>query len=226
MQVLPGIPFRRVAAFGMKITSSPRVPFPFNPETTMNDSINKQTVLLLNKNWQPIATKTPAQAFGMMAADAATALDTETMTPVKWEDWIGLPVHGDTPYAQTAHRKIRLPTVVVCLAYNKMPMHRPRLSNRNIHRRDGYVCQYTGRKLKPSEADVDHVTPRARGGRDTWDNLVTCDMQINRTKADKTAEEAGLKLLRKPSEPRAVPAFLRIANTYDIPEWRMFLPGA
>jgi len=190
----------------------------------MNDALNKQTVLLLNKNWQPIHTKTPAQAFGMMAADAATALDTETMTPVKWEDWISLPVRDDTPYVSTSHRKIRLPTVLVCLAYNRMPLHRPKLSNRNIHRRDGYVCQYTGRRLKPSEADVDHVTPRARGGGNTWDNMVTCAMELNRQKADLTAEEAGLKLLAQPTEPRPVPAFMRITNPYDIPEWRLFLP--
>lgn len=190
----------------------------------MTDTLHQQTVLVLNKNWQAIATKTPAQAFSMMAADAATALNTETMTPVRWDDWIQLPVEGDVPFVQTAHRRIRRPTVIVCLAYNKMPLHRPRLSNRNIHRRDGYICQYTGRQLKPSEADVDHVTPRARGGGNSWDNLVTCDMQINRVKADKTAQEAGLTLRRKPTEPRAIPAILRITNPHNIPEWRHFLP--
>lgn len=190
----------------------------------MTDTLHQQTVLVLNKSWQPIHTKTPAQAFGMMAADAATALETRTMTPVKWEDWVRLPVPEDAPYVRTAHRKIRRPTVIVCLAYAKMPLHRPRLSNRNIHRRDGYVCQYTGRRLKPSEADVDHVTPRSRGGGNTWENLVTCDLELNRIKADKTVREAGLQLLRRPREPRAVPAFLRISNPHGIADWAPFLP--
>ena len=57
----------------------------------MNDILNKSTVLVLNRHWQAIHVKTPAEAFCMMATDAATALDicaTATSCPTKWSDWL------------------------------------------------------------------------------------------------------------------------------------------
>ena len=62
----------------------------------MSDVLNKTTVLVLNRNWQAIAVKTPADAFSMMAAGNATALKIsafDDMTPVTWEDWMRLPVN-------------------------------------------------------------------------------------------------------------------------------------
>jgi hypothetical protein len=41
----------------------------------MNDVLNKSTVLVLNRNWQAIHVKTPAQAYCMLATDVATGLD-------------------------------------------------------------------------------------------------------------------------------------------------------
>ena len=61
----------------------------------MNDILNKAIVLVLNRNWQAINTTTPALAFGQMATDVATGLDIrgrDWMVPVKWSDWLDLPV--------------------------------------------------------------------------------------------------------------------------------------
>ena len=43
----------------------------------MNDILNKSTVLVLNRHWQAIHVKTPAEAFCMIATGAATALDVQ-----------------------------------------------------------------------------------------------------------------------------------------------------
>jgi len=57
-------------------------------------------VLVLNRHWQTIHMKTPAEAFCMIATGAATALDVPTgdhIMPVRWDDWLKLPVreHGN-----------------------------------------------------------------------------------------------------------------------------------
>ena len=52
-----------------------------------------------------------------------------------------------------------------------------------------------------SELNIDHVIPRSRGGRNTWDNLVTCSVDANSRKGGRTPEEAGMKLIRKPRKP-------------------------
>lgn len=66
-----------------------------------------------------------------------------------------------------------------------------------ILRRDGYRCQYCG---KPGST-IDHVHPQSRGGENTWWNLVAACFGCNNSKADRTPEEAGMKLLRTPFEP-------------------------
>ncbi|MFA5192246.1 MAG: HNH endonuclease, partial [Verrucomicrobiia bacterium] len=61
----------------------------------MNDVLNKATVLVLNRNWQAVNVRTPADAFCQMAINVATALDIEgrdSMRPVPWEEWLRLPI--------------------------------------------------------------------------------------------------------------------------------------
>jgi hypothetical protein len=112
----------------------------------MNDILNKTTVLVLNRNWQAIHVKTPAQAFCMMATDAATALDIEDnggMRPVKWAEWLALPVREGDNCVQTVHGPVRAPTVLVLANYARVPKRRPKFSAKNIWQRDGATCQYT-----------------------------------------------------------------------------------
>lgn len=61
-----------------------------------------------------------------------------------------------------------------------------------IHVRDHWTCQYCGRILSHSQATVDHVIPRSKGGRSTWNNLCTSCMSCNNRKGCRTPEEAGM----------------------------------
>lgn len=62
-------------------------------------------------------------------------------------------------------------------------------------------CQYTGKQVSQSKADIDHVIPRSRGGKNSWENMVVCSKELNRAKGNKTPKEAGLKLIKKPGKP-------------------------
>ncbi|HCN29163.1 MAG TPA: HNH endonuclease [Verrucomicrobiales bacterium] len=196
----------------------------------MSDVLNKTTVLVLNRNWQAVGVKTPAEAFGMMAAGNATALQIsgdDFMSPVRWEDWLRLPVRDDDNSIGTVHGPVRVPTVLVLARFDKVPKRRPKFCAKAIWERDGGVCQYTGRKLKPNEGNIDHVVPVSRGGKSTWDNCVLADKKVNSKKGSKLPDEAGLKLLRRPFAPREVPVTHLIRNTYKVQDWEMFLahPG-
>lgn len=192
----------------------------------MSDVLHKTTVLVLNRNWQAIDVKTPADAFCMMAAGTATALaiaDGGEMIPTKCDDWFVLPVRDSDNQVRTVHGPVRVPTVIVLAKYDKVPRRRPKLSGRGIWERDGGVCQYTGRKLSRDEGNIDHVVPRSRGGKTTWDNCVLADKRVNSRKADKMPDEAGLKLRRKPVMPKDMPSSFYIRNTYGVADWDMFL---
>lgn len=48
--------------------------------------------------------------------------------------------------------------------------------------RDGFCCQYCGRRAPDVALEVDHRTPRSRGGSNRADNLVTACFDCNRGK--------------------------------------------
>jgi len=197
----------------------------------MNDILNKTIVLVLNRNWQAINIRTPADAFCQLATNAATALDIElgenapapVLRPVSWDEWITLPVRDGDHAVRTARGAIRVPTVIVAVNFAKVPKKRPKLSAKNIRERDGNRCQYTGRLLHPDEGNLDHVVPRSRGGRDTWENLVWSAKEVNQRKADRLPHEAGLKLLSIPRAPKELPVSAMIRNAHGVAEWKLFL---
>jgi 5-methylcytosine-specific restriction endonuclease McrA len=197
----------------------------------MSGILNKNLVLVLNRNWQAINIRTPADAFCQMATNAATALDIElgddaraqALRPVKWDEWITLPVRDGDNGVQTIRGAIRVPTVIVAVNFAKVPKKRPKLCARTIRERDGNRCQYTGRLLAPDEGNLDHVLPRSRGGRDTWENLVWAAKEVNQRKADRLPHEAGLKLLTVPRAPKELPVSAMIRNAHGVAEWKLFL---
>lgn len=192
----------------------------------MSDILHKSVVLVLNRHWQAIDVKTPAEAFGMLSNGAATALDItagESMQPVDFSQWLTLDVRDGDWSIGTVRGPIRVPTVIVLARFDKVPKRRPKFCSRAIWERDGGVCQYTGRKLRPSEGNIDHIIPRSRGGKSSWDNCVLADKRVNSRKGNRTPEEVGLRLVRSPIAPREVPTSALIRNHFDVPEWRLFM---
>ena len=191
------------------------------------DHLRKETVLVLNRSWQAIHVKSPLEAMTMMYSDTATALDIrgeDYMVPLKWQDWVKLPVENESDdFIQTVRGNIKIPKVLVLCNYNKVPRKRPKFSPKAIWDRDEGMCQYTGRKLTPQEANIDHVIPRSRGGKTDWNNCVLTHKEVNSQKADRTPEEAGLKLIKKPQDPKELPSTFYIRNKHNVREWDLFL---
>jgi 5-methylcytosine-specific restriction endonuclease McrA len=188
-------------------------------------------VLVLNRNWQAINIRTPADAFCQMATNVATALDIElgddahaqALRPVTWDEWITLPIRDCDTAVRTPRGPIRVPTVIVAVNFAKVPKKRPKLCAKTIRERDGNRCQYTGQLLKPEEGSLDHVLPRSRGGADTWENLVWSSKDVNARKGNRLPHEAGLKLLSVPRAPKELPVTALIRNAHGVAEWNLFL---
>ena len=192
----------------------------------MSDILNKAIVLVLNRNWQAINVRTPAEAFCQMATNVATALEIEGeehMRPVIWDEWIRLPIRARDEFVRTVHGRIRVPTVIVAVNYARVPKKRPKFSARGIRERDANRCQYTGRLLKPEEGSIDHVVPRSRGGPDRWENCVWASKRVNTAKGNRLPHEAGLTLLKRPAAPPEVPVTVLLRNPHDVADWKRFL---
>ena len=192
----------------------------------MSDILNKTIVLVLNRNWQAINIRTPQEAFCQMATNVATALEIDGenhIRPVRWDEWITLPIRDGDNAVHTVRGAIRVPTVIVALNFARVPKKRPKLCAKTIRERDGHRCQYTGKLLRPDEGSLDHVLPRSRGGKDEWGNLVWSDKRVNSKKGNRLPHEAGLKLLTVPRAPKELPVTVLIRNTHGVAEWRLFL---
>ena len=206
-------------------------------------NVINQPVLCLNNLWQALNTKTVKEALISMLGGVdgnnppALAIDMnfrvdengsvdwdnpEYVQPVDWETWKNLPIRDYDLAIHTSNMTIRAPRVIIQPNYSKMPVVTPRPTKESIRNRDGGVCQYTGRQISWKDGNIDHVIPRTKGGKNTFENMVWCHKEINSKKGDKTPEQAGLKLIRKPKAPRAVPVSSTIQIAHH-PSWIHFL---
>ncbi len=180
--------------------------------------MRKRQILKLNANFFPLGTSTWEDVLVSIFSGSAHPLDiyyaekedgthdenvVEGFVVVKnWKDWCQLPIRSCDDYVHTTSGPVRLPSVVVCARFNKVIYKNVIFpTKQNIFKRDKYTCGYTGRKLQKHELSVDHILPQSRGGKNTWENLITCEKKTNTYKDNRTPEECGLKLLWKPVKP-------------------------
>lgn len=77
----------------------------------------------------------------------------------------------------------------------------PRFSRQNVYIRDGFRCQYCHDMGSLLTLTLDHLIPLARGGKTSWENIVTACKACNLRKGARTIEELGLRLMRLPERP-------------------------
>jgi len=124
-----------------------------------------------------------------------------------WQDAVKATLMGRVNTVAEYDRVIRSPNLemplpsVVSLKEYIRPADRPAFTRFNVFLRDRFTCQYSGQRLPAHELTFDHVIPRSRGGRTSWENVVTASGAYNLAKANRTPEEAGMQLLTKPRQP-------------------------
>ena len=107
--------------------------------------------------------------------------------------------------------------------YDRMPKKEVKFTRHNIFERDQNTCQYCGQVFDRSELNLDHVTPRDRGGPTTWENIVCSCIACNTRKSNRTPNEAGMNLVRKPKRPKWRP-FVQINFTlHRHDSWKHFV---
>ncbi|NTV01466.1 MAG: HNH endonuclease [Chlorobiaceae bacterium] len=105
----------------------------------------------------------------------------------------------------TVSEKFPLPSVVRLTVFVHIRFRAVSLNRKNIFLRDGFRCQYCGRKDVP--LTIDHVMPKSRGGEDTWENLITACRPCNTSKGNRTPAEAGMAPLKEPGSPSRITFF-------------------
>ena len=162
---------------------------------------NKKTVLMLDRNYYPIKAISWRRAMGKLYGDGLRA---EVLCG--YEDAIG-----------------EFDPAVIRLVNRMIPSHqmrrKPRLTRKAILARDGHTCQYCGRD-KRSTLTVDHVIPRSRGGKHTFENCTTACLSCNQDKADYLLEEWGVEIITIPTVP-ILDSHIGLLQAPN--EWKIFI---
>jgi 5-methylcytosine-specific restriction endonuclease McrA len=165
----------------------------------------KDRVLVLNQNYEPLNVCSWQRAVTLLCLGKAVALEYDSRI-----------LHSPTT-------QVRLPSVVRLATQVRRPLPELRISRRAILTRDKHTCRYCGKQSRT--LTIDHVVPRGRGGKDTWDNLVACCVRCNNVKGSLTPAEAGLMLEGQVGRPRFVPylSFPTFVTAINNEIWRDYL---
>jgi 5-methylcytosine-specific restriction endonuclease McrA len=181
--------------------------------------------LVLNKGWQPVAVQTVARALVKVWNETARIVDPANFEMYSWDDWSALKPAEDQPCIITAGRqRLRVPEVVVLTHFDDVPCHTVAFTRRNVFKRDRFTCQYCGRQPGSDELTIDHIKPRSQGGPLSWENCVLACIECNSRKADRTPEQAKMRLRKTPARPTWRPIYA--AHGVLIDSWTKFISEA
>jgi 5-methylcytosine-specific restriction endonuclease McrA len=141
--------------------------------------------------------------------------------------WIGK-VEVVEEYEREVHSPsfaMRLPAVVRLIKRIRRGKRKIKFSRHNIYLRDGGKCQYCSTSVALADSTFDHVTPRSKGGKTHWENIVIACQKCNLKKANRTPQQARMQLRKQPRQPKDIPyVIFKLRTTSTIPlEWRDYL---
>lgn len=179
-------------------------------------------VLVLNRSFLPIDTTTVKRAFCMVVSGVAKIVDKQYRM-FDFQSWAALSQSSSTDVIGLVNKAIRVPRVIILLAYDRLPKREIRFSRHNIFVRDKNRCQYCGLQKERSELNLDHVIPRSQGGKTSWENIVCSCLDCNRKKGGRRPEEAGMRLRTQPRKPKWKSTFLPAIKEVLYSSWLPFL---
>jgi 5-methylcytosine-specific restriction endonuclease McrA len=160
-----------------------------------------QRVLVLNATYEPLSVVSVQRAIVLLLKEKAEL------------------VEAAAERLHAARASLPVPLVIRLVYYVRIP-HPVMLAptRRSVTLRDNYTCQYCGSTPGRAQLTVDHIIPRSRGGQTAWENVVSACRSCNMRKGDRTPEEAGLMLRKRPGRPHYL-VFLLLAEAGPHDVW-------
>ena len=161
--------------------------------------------LVLNAGYEPLAVVSFKRALVLVMNEKATVIAADAEHPV-WG----------------SHGVWDRPSVIILRRYVRIPSGRSiPVSRRGVLRRDNSRCGYCA----GSATTIDHIMPRSRGGKDSWENLVACCLKCNNLKGVRTPQEMNWSLRMIPRPPHGTSWMVRGVER-ALPDWEEFLAPA
>ncbi len=194
------------------------------PNSTNLPVVLQRPTLVLNRNWQPINVATVARALILVWNDTAKIVDPVDYQLYDWSDWSRMTPQDGEPFVQAVRQRVRLPEVIALSRFDALPSQTVTFSRRNVFKRDRMTCQYCGKQPGSGELTIDHVLPRAQGGQSSWTNCVLACIDCNSKKANRTPQQARMKLRKEPVRPDWKPMYSE--RMQRVKSWEKFVSEA
>jgi 5-methylcytosine-specific restriction endonuclease McrA len=180
--------------------------------------LSNSLVLVLNRLWQPVNICSARRAIGLIYLGHARAVHRDADQNFFTHDlnsWVEFSTAEDCSGAEIVHTIstcFLLPTVIVLATFDKLPKKEVKFSRRNVFERDRFTCQYCGIRFDHQSLNIDHVVPRDKGGKNTWENVVCSCFPCNTRKGNRLPADIQMFPINEPKAPRWRP-FFSIAQT-------------
>lgn len=162
-------------------------------------------VLVLNATYEPLSVVSVKRAVVLLLKEKAELVET-AKAMLRAENF-----------------SIPRPLVIRLVYYVKIPRRVTLpVTRRGVLTRDQYTCQYCSATPPRKDLTMDHVLPRSRGGKTTWENVTTACQRCNGRKGNRTPAEANMKLLSEPKRPRYI-AIAALGNTEARQVWGKYM---
>ena len=166
-------------------------------------------VLTLAPNYEPIGTISWKKAVALVFLNKVVTLE-------EYEEEI-----------RSVNFSMKIPSVIVMKTGKSRKINSVRFSRRNIWLRDEGLCQYCNKSVNIHMFTIDHVHPKAAGGKTAWDNVVVSCYECNQKKGEKSLKDCNLKLKKPPRKPASLPFVNEIVGFYNEnylhPSWKFWL---
>jgi 5-methylcytosine-specific restriction endonuclease McrA len=111
-------------------------------------------------------------------------------------------IHTAEDTLRTVDRSLAKPLIVRLLKMvRSVYKKRVPFSYKNVMKRDKHICQYCG---SHEDLTIDHVIPKSRGGKNTFENCVTACRTCNHRKGNKLMNEVNMQLRKRPHAPSLI----------------------
>lgn len=143
------------------------------------NNIDGAQVLLLNASYEALKVISWKKAFELWFREKVEIVEEYSNIIIK-----------------TVKKAFNCPAVVRLKKYRKKKNKSKmvKFNRLNVYARDNFTCCYCGNQPGISNLTKDHVVPKSHGGKTTWENIVTSCKTCNSIKADRTPEEARMKM--------------------------------
>ncbi|GAB4437523.1 MAG: HNH endonuclease [Anaerolineae bacterium] len=162
-------------------------------------------VLVLNASYEPLSVVSVKRAVILLLKEKAELIE------------------AAEAHLRAENFSIPRPLVIRLVYFVKIPrrMSLP-VTRRTVLARDHYTCQYCGDVPVRQQLTIDHVLPRSRGGKTTWENVITACQKCNGRKSNRTPDEAGMTMLSTPKRPRYL-AIAALGNVEARQAWNKYM---